>query len=100
MSLEFKTATKRKDPITFTLDDDTYEFTPQKSAGVILSIMEDSDEAAALKAMFDWLSDGLSEEDDKKLIARLKDPEDEFDWPDMQEIIQELQKELSGRPTT
>lgn len=99
MSLEFKTAKKSRQPIEFTLDGDKYKFTPHKNAGVMLALAE-GDYAEVMKQTFDWLSDGLPEAQNKRLIDRLKDPEDEFDENDLQEIIANLQKEVAGRPTT
>lgn len=99
MALEFQTAKKRKDIIEVTIDGDLYHFTPQKSAGAMLALAE-GDYATMMKKTFDWLGDGLPEEESKRLIERLKDKDDDFDISDLQEVIRLLQEEINGRPTT
>jgi hypothetical protein len=58
------------------------------------------DDSAAVKATFDWLSKGLPDEETQRLIDKLNDENDEFDVQDLTAIIQGLQQEISGRPTT
>jgi len=101
----FTTAKKRRDPLEFTLDEDTpkertLRFVPQKVSGMVMDLFDDDDESKPpAKAAMDWLSDGLSEEDNDYLIARLKDPEDDFDFPDLGRIVKWLVGEVTGRPT-
>lgn len=99
MSLEFTTAKKRKEPIHFVLDGEAYEYTPQKSADTFLSAV-DGDEMGIVRNNFDWLSNGLSDEQAQRLIDRLKDPEDDFDVDDLGNLVTGLQEQIAGRPTT
>lgn len=96
-NLEFKTARRRREPITFTIDDDTYTFTPPKTAGAVLSII-DGDESE-VKALFDWLEQGLPEEEARRIEERLRDPDDDLDIPDVANVIRALLEQVSGRPT-
>jgi hypothetical protein len=104
VSLEFTTSKRRNDPIEFTLDGEQYLFTPPKSAGMLLAMAgADNSEIAAnsamIRALFDWLGDGLPEEQSQRLMARLQDKEDDLDTDTLIQIIQGLQKEVAGRPT-
>lgn len=96
MSKEFSTATKRRKPIEFTLDGVEYEFTPPKQAGMVLDYIASGDEMGAL---FDWVNEGLGEEQADRIEARLKDPEDDFDIKELTDIARWLVEETTGRPT-
>lgn len=105
MSMEFKTAKRRAEVVEFTIDGgDTYHFTPPKKAGMILPALhaDDADSASfeAMRGSFDWLSDGLAEGESEKLEAKLRDPKDDFDFDNLQEIIKWLTTRVSGRPTS
>lgn len=97
----FTTAARRKKPIRFDLDGEAYTFTPPKSAGPLFALLEadDGDELAGARVQFDWLGAGLADGQSEKLIARLKDPEDDLDVEDLRPIIEWLQEQISGRPT-
>lgn len=111
--LEFKVAKRRAKPITFTLGvepgekateegDHVYSFTPPKSAVMMMPVL-DSDEVTDIgmtRATFDWLSEGLSEEDSDRIMARLRDPKDDLDIDTLAEVIQGLSEKVSGRPST
>lgn len=99
MTLEFTTAKKRRDPLDFTLDGETYHFTPTKTAGVVLALA-DGDNTEVMKQTFDWLSHGLPDDEAQRLIDRLNDPDDDLDVDDLGTIISGLQEEIAGRPTT
>lgn len=99
MSLEFKTAKKRRDPIPFTIDGDSYTFTPPQTGRIAVAMMS-GDENEMIKETFDWLSNGLPEEQTKRLMDRLRDPDDEFDMEDLTQLVQGLQQEVTGRPTS
>lgn len=99
MSLEFTTAKKRREPIKFSVDGEQYEYVPQKQAGMALAL-RDGNETEVMREMFDWLSDGLPEEQAQRLIDRLKDPADEMDIDDLGKLIGDLQDQIAGRPTT
>lgn len=95
--LEFTTAKRRREPITFTLDGDEYTFTPVKTAGAVLGVVHDGEDE--LKALFDWFDEGLSEEDSQRIENRLRDPDDDLDIPDVANVIRALLEKVSGRPT-
>jgi hypothetical protein len=99
----FTTAKRRAKPITFTLDDEDYVFTPPKRAGAVVDLVlsgEGVDELAATRAAFDWLSRGLPEEQNDRIVERLKDPEDDFDIENLEDLLQWLRKRVEGRPTS
>jgi hypothetical protein len=93
---EFTTATKRRKPIEFTLDGTEYQFNPPKQAGMVLDFLETNDEMGAL---FDWVNEGLGEEQATAIEERLKDPADDFDIKELTDIARWLVEESSGRPT-
>ena len=98
----FTTARKRRDPITFTIDDDEFEFDPPKLAGPVLALLDrddDGDGRGALKANWDWLTEGLRSEDVERLRARLADPDDGLDIDTLAEVARWLAGQVSGRPT-
>lgn len=96
MTKEFTTSAKRKKPIEFTLDGTEYQFTPPKQAGMVLDFLETGDE---LGAMMDWVNEGLGEEQAAAIEARLKDPDDDFDFEELTNISRWLVEEATGRPT-
>lgn len=96
MGLEFKSGTARREPITFTLDDDEFTFTPPKLAGAVLEGLETGDDFGA---SLDWLRDGLPSEQAELLVHRLKDEADNFDVTDLGPIIEALIAKVTGRPT-
>lgn len=95
--LEYTTAARRKEPITFILDDKVYDFMPEKKAGMVLDIVNEGE--SELKALFDWFDAGLSEEDSAAIERRLRDPEDGLDVDLLTGIIKDLLAKVSGRPT-
>lgn len=99
MSLEFTTAKRRRETIHFVLDGEEFDFTPQKQAGIALAVV-DGDQTEMMRSMFDWLSDGLPEDQSQRIIDRLKDPEDDLDIDQLGDLISGLQDEIAGRPTT
>lgn len=99
--LDFQTAKRRKEPIPFTLDGETYEFTPQKNSILVMpSLGEDPDGSEELRGIFDWLGSGLPEDQEQRIIDRLKDPEDDLDLDMLNRVVTALLEEISGRPTT
>lgn len=96
--LVFKTAKKNRPPIEFTLDGHTYTFKPPKIARAVMPVFDGV--ASDMKAGLDWLGDGLSEEDNKVLLDRLRDPKDDFDFDDLEPIIEQLVQEMTGNPTS
>lgn len=99
---EFTTAKRKAKPITFTLDGDEYTFTPPKTAEMVLPIMETQgdQDVAALKAQFDWLGNGLPDDQHQRLVSRLKDPEDDLDFDQIENVLGWVTKQVAGRPTT
>lgn len=103
--IAFDIAKRRKEKIPFTLGDDphVFDFDPPKSAVMMLPIFDRSGEDQSLamtRSTFDWLGDGLSEEDNELIQNRLKDPEDDLDIPTLGIVIQKLSETVGGRPTT
>lgn len=99
--MDFQTAKRRKEPIPFTLDGEEYEFTPQKNSVLVMpSMSDDKDGTEELRGIFDWLGAGLPDEQEQRLIERLKDPEDDLDLDMLSEIVSGLIEEIGGRPTT
>lgn len=97
MTLVFDTAKKRvaKEPIEFTLDGETFVFTPPKTAA--LALAESNTEQ--LRAQLNWLSAGLSDEQSEKLHDRLMDFGDPLEAVDLVKIVGALIEEMAGRPT-
>lgn len=102
MGLEFTTAKRRREAVIFTLDDREFSFNPPKSAAMLMPVIdaEGTDDRVMLKASFDWLGSGLSEEDTAFILSRLRDPEDDLDIDMVGELIRGLSEEIAGRPTT
>lgn len=103
-SRSFSIAKKQRKPIPFTIDGDEHEYTfkPPKQAVAFLPIITSAeDEVNEAKVAFDWLSEGLSDDDNARIIARLKDPKDDLDIEDVAGIVNGLMEDASGeRPTT
>lgn len=97
MPLEFTSEKKTPKVLTFTLDGRDYVFTVPKKAYSTLAIIEGR---GGHVLNFDWLGAGLSEADQKRIVARLKDPNDDFDVDDLKKVVEGLIEESSGRPTT
>lgn len=101
MPKKFTTAAKARTAIEFELDEVKYKFTPPKSAAMIMPMLEgDGDEMAVVRAGLDWLKAGLHEEQYDTIVGRLKDPEDDYDLDEFQELIEWLmeQKAAGDRP--
>lgn len=104
--LEFEVAVRNTKPITFTLGDDhVYKFTPPKNAVMMIPLLQpsagsDEDGVNLTRSTFDWLGQGLSEEDNDLIISRLKDPEDDLDIDLLGDVVQKLSEQVAGRPTT
>lgn len=106
MGLEFKTAKKRaadkNKPLTFTLDGDEYTFTPPKASTLAVAALsgDEEDTSGQIRALFDWLGNGMPAVQKDRLIGRLKDAKDDFDINDLVEVFKGLVEEAYGRPTT
>lgn len=102
--LEFEVAKRDLRPITFKLGDDhEYVFTPPKTAAMLMPILDPSGEDLGMdltRATFDWLGDGLSDEDNDLILERLRDPADDLDSDTLTAVVTALSEKVSGRPTT
>lgn len=100
--LSFKVAQRRTDPITFDLEGDehVYSFVPPKQADMVLPMLNAGDDMAAARAAFAWLDNGLSDEDQERITARLKDKDDNLDIDIIEEVVTGLVERVSARPTT
>jgi hypothetical protein len=100
--LSFKVAARDSSTITFDLEGDkhVYSFEPPKQALMVLPAINGGSDLAAAKAAFDWLDEGLSEEDQKHMRDRLMDKEDNLDIDSVEEVVGALVEYISGRPTT
>ena len=101
--LSFKVAKRRAKPITFDIEgeDHEYSFTPPKTAEMVLPMMEQADnQLASAREAFAWLDKGLSKADAERIEARLRDPKDDFDIAQLEEIVVGLVELIGARPTT
>lgn len=104
--LEFAVARRRRKKITFTLEGDehVYEFNPPKQAKMFMPFLDEngdgiSGEMGMVKALFDWLGAGLSEEDNARILARLRDEDDDLDFDSLSEVVMKLTEKITARPT-
>lgn len=101
--LAYKTAKRKSGPIEFSIDGDDYVFTPPKTASMMLPVIEqdDTDDMGlmALKVQYDWIEAGLPEEQAERIKSRLKNPKDDFDSSDLENISKWIMKQINGRPT-
>lgn len=97
MSKKFKTAAKARTAIEFDLDEVSYKFIPPKSAAMIMPMLDgDGGDMAVVQAGLGWLKDGLSDEQYATLTGRLRDPKDDFDLDDLQEIVEYLVEQAAN----
>lgn len=95
---EFHTKPKPpKDPIPFSIDGREMSFTPPGWAPILL--MKPEQPMDVTRTYLDWLGAGMSDEDGQYILDRLLDPNDEFDLPDITDIILGLVQDATGRPT-
>lgn len=94
---KFTTAAKARTAVEFELDEVKFTFTPPKQAAMIMPILENgTNEYAVIEAGLNWFRDGLPEDQHAIIVARLKDPKDDFDLEDFQDIIEWLVGQVSG----
>lgn len=127
--LEFDIAKRRTEPITFTLggemllepakepdehnpegtperrgrDEHEYVFTPPKSAVMLMPVLEKGTGNLGVnltKSTFDWLGEGLSDMENERIKARLKDRNDDLDVSTLEKIVEALTEKVAARPTT
>lgn len=98
MSKKFKTAAKARTAIEFELDEVSYTFTPPKSAAMVMPLLDGgAGDAVVVKAGLDWLRDGLADGQYEALVSRLKDPKDDYDLPDLEELLEWLVEEVANQ---
>lgn len=127
--LEFDIAKRRTEPITFRLggemlispakdpseehpdgvpavrgaDDHEYVFTPPKSAIMLMPVLDGAGGNLGVnltKSTFDWLGEGLSDFENDRLKARLRDKEDDLDVSTLEKVVEALTEKVAARPTT
>lgn len=101
--LDYTTPKRKKVVIEFKLDGDDYHFTPPKNADMVLPVLKEKVTDAGLasiRAQFNWINDGLPKVESARLLKKLQDPGDDFDWPDLEKISDWVMKQVNkGRPT-
>lgn len=105
MAKEFSTKSRERRQIEFTLDGETFTFTPPKRAELIMSVIAEDGlnskgtDTDSIRDMLNWLGDGLGETQAASLLARLRDPDDDLDLDTVNEIARYLLGQSSNRPT-
>ena len=85
-----------EDPVTGV--NHKYTFLPPKVAPIILDMYDSPDDM--VRILFDWLGEGMSEEDNNILLGRLRDKEDDFEIYALRQLLDGIIAKVSGRPTT
>jgi hypothetical protein len=100
--LKFGVAKRRTEPVTFELEgsDHVFTFTPPKQAGMVLPMFEAVTDIDEARPAFEWLDEGLTEEDRAIIYGRLKDKGDDLDIDTIGEVVSGLVEYVSNRPTT
>ena len=82
-------------------DDHEYSFKPPKTALMLMPILDGSDEGGMgmTKATLNWLGEGLTEDENQRILKRLKDPKDDLDLEHLTDVIKALSERVAGRPT-
>jgi hypothetical protein len=105
MVKSFETKQRERKVTEFELDGETFTFTHPKKASLIMSVVEEggldknTTDSDSIRDLLNWLGEGLSEEQGDKILARLRDPQDDFDLPDVNDIARHLLAQTSNRPT-
>lgn len=92
-------------PFRLAPDSHVYRFTAPKIAVALMPVLEGhaggEDEGLGVTAStFDWLGQGLSEDDNKRIVARLRDPQDDLDLDTLGQVVRGLMEKIGQRPTT
>lgn len=97
MPKKFKTAAKARTAIEFELDEVKYTFRPPKSAAMVMPLLEGgADDMSVVRAGLDWLREGLDDDQYTTIANRLKDPKDDFDLAEFEEIIDFLVEQAAN----
>jgi hypothetical protein len=118
--LEFTSAVRRDEPISFTLDGVEYGFRPPKEAIYVLTNRYDwldtgllahdrataletaasiEDETERAEKLAEIKADGWRGPTTGEFDRRLRDPDDPLDIPTLDAIIDGLRAQVAGRPT-
>lgn len=91
-------------PAVYGPDPHEYVFTPPKNAVMMLPVIDpgekEMNDLGMTKATFDWLGSGLAPSDNDRIIARLRDPNDDLDVEHLADVIQALTEKVAARPST
>ena len=92
-------------PFRLSGDPHIYHFRAPKIAVMLLPVIEGKGAFSAmgpemLSATLDWLGVGLSEDDNARILTRLKDSEDDLDMDTLNSMIQELASKVGKRPSS
>lgn len=82
-------------------DNFRYHFTTPKRSIMVEKILtgEAMDDTDAMAGAINWLGQGLREGEGDRILARLQDPDDDLDLPDLFAIVQSLAGGQADRPT-
>ena len=105
MVKQITTTEKELKIVDLEVDGRPIRFEVPKRSGLIMSVVEkvgldarnlDTD---STRDLLNWLGEGMSEEDGEWILARLKDPEDDFDLEEVNKIAKAILGESTNRPT-
>lgn len=102
---QFTTKEKEQKEVDFELDGRQIHFVVPKRSGLIMSVVNNVGlngrnlDTDSTRDLLNWLGEGMSEEDAEWILGRLKDPDDDFDLEDINDIAKHLLGQGSNRPT-
>jgi len=105
MAKDITTKQRERQSVEFTLDGETFTFTSPKRAELIMSAIttvgldKTSTDGDSVRDLLNWLGEGLGDEQAERILGRLRDPEDDFDLDQVNEIARFLLGQSSNRPT-
>jgi hypothetical protein len=105
MAKDFTTKQRERQSTEFTLDGETFTFTPPKRAALIMSAIvtvgldKPSSDGDSVRDLLNWLGEGLGDEQADRVLGRLQDPNDDFDLDQVNEIARYLLGQSGNRPT-
>lgn len=97
-------AAKPRKPISVDFVGVEYFVTPPKSA-LAIALAErahkaDSNPGALMSELENWVRIAFGKNQGGKVLARLQDPEDDLDMPDIMELIQKLSEAVTPNPSS
>lgn len=105
MGKSFQTKERERQVVEFDVDGEQFTFTPPKRAGLIASVVSTvglnrvSTETDSVRDLLNWLGEGLPDDQAERILARLNDPDDDFDLDTVNEIARYVLGQSSNRPT-